>query len=234
MTTIPQHVAIIMDGNGRWAKAHGLARPFGHKKGVEAAEEIINAALDFKIPYLTLFAFSDENWSRPLEEIKTVMLLLRQYLKTKKKKMIENGIRFQTIGDLSKLSAEVQQTIAETKEATRDGKTLTLILALSYGARNEIVRACNRVLQNGWPREKPLTEEDFKKYLDTKDFPDPDLLIRTSGEHRISNYLLWQVAYAEFYFTKKFWPDFTPADLREALEEYANRERRFGKTSDQL
>jgi len=235
---LPKHIAIIMDGNGRWAKAQDLPRMEGHRKGVLAAEEIITAARELKIPYLTLYAFSDENWRRPQEEIDVLMFLLKEFLISRQEKMLKNGIRFQTVGDVAKLPEEVQKTIDQTKEITKNGKDLTLILALSYGARNEIVRAVNSLLQVPVPKSRvpspTITEDFFAQHLDTKDFPDPDLLIRTGGEIRISNFLLWQAAYAELYFTKTMWPDFTPADLKKAIEEFEKRERRFGKTSEQL
>ena len=224
---LPKHIAIIMDGNGRWAKTKGLPRHEGHRKGVEAAEEIITAVREWKIPYLTLYAFSDENWQRPQLEIDALMSLLKVYLLSKQQKMLKNGIRFETIGDTPKLPQDIQETIAETKTITKNGKAMTLILALSYGARDEIVRAVNKV-------SGKVTEEIFSQYLDTKNFPDPDLLIRTGGEFRLSNYLLWQAAYAELYFTPVMWPEFTPAELKKALEEFSRRERRFGKTSEQL
>lgn len=225
---LPRHIAIIMDGNGRWALQKGLPRHEGHRQGVEAAEEIITAVREWKIPYLTLYAFSDENWRRPKTEIDTLMFLLQQYLLSKQEKMLKNGIRFETIGDIAKLPETIQATIAQTKEITRHGKDLTLILALSYGSRNEIVRAIRKLVDQG------PTEEIFSNYLDTKDFPDPDLLIRTGGEFRVSNFLLWQIAYTELYFTPVMWPDFGPAELEKALKEFARRERRFGKTSEQL
>ena len=229
--TLPKHIAIIMDGNGRWAKAKG------HRKGVEAAEEIITAVRELKIPYLTLYAFGTENWNRPAEEIQGLMLLLEHFLKTRQEKMLKNGIRFRTIGDTSKLPQNIGQLIAETSEITKNGKETTLILALSYSSRDEILRAVNRILLKPGTsnlEHRTITEKEFSQYLDTKDFPDPDLFIRTSGEYRISNYLLWQLSYTELYFTKTMWPDFTPQELMKALDEYAKRERRFGKTSEQL
>lgn len=221
-----------MDGNGRWAQGRDLPRLVGHQKGVETVDDIVMAVRELKIPYLTLYAFSDENWNRPQEEVDALMDLLGTYLFTKQEKMIQNGIRFQTIGDLSKLPVGVQQTIAETKEKTAEQKEMTLILALSYGARNEIIRAINQLIAS--KKKETFTEADFEQILDTQGIPDPDLLIRTSGEYRLSNFLLWQTAYTELYFTKTMWPDFTPAELDQALEEYSKRERRFGKISEQL
>ncbi|MDP2599532.1 MAG: isoprenyl transferase [Deltaproteobacteria bacterium] len=236
MPTLPKHIAIIMDGNGRWAKAKGQPRLEGHRRGVEVAEEMITAVNDLKIPFLTLYAFSDENWNRPKEEVDTLMGLLEWFLKTRQEKMLKNGIRFRTIGDTQKLPESVQRVIAETMEVTAHGKALTLILALSYGARNEIMNAVNKILSNQVPgtRYQVLRENELSDLLDTKDFPDPDLLIRTSGEYRLSNFLLWQLAYTELYFTKTMWPEFSEADLAKALEEYSKRERRFGKISEQL
>ncbi|OGQ46082.1 MAG: di-trans,poly-cis-decaprenylcistransferase [Deltaproteobacteria bacterium RIFCSPLOWO2_02_FULL_46_8] len=230
---LPKHIAIIMDGNGRWAKSQGLPRFEGHRKGVETVDDIVTAVRELKIPTLTLYAFSDENWRRPPDEVEMLMLLLEEFLKLKQAKMLKNGIRLQTIGDIERLPASTQKTLAETIELTKNGKELNLILALSYGARNELVRGINRCLKENKERNE-VTEETFSKYLDTKNFPDPDLLIRTSGEHRLSNFLLWQLAYTELYFTKTMWPDFNPSELAKALEEYSKRERRFGKTSEQL
>ncbi|MBI5299068.1 MAG: isoprenyl transferase [Deltaproteobacteria bacterium] len=230
---LPKHIAIIMDGNGRWAKSQGLPRFEGHRKGVETVDDIVSAVRELKIPYLTLYAFSDENWRRPPDEVEMLMLLLEEFLKLKQSKMLKNGIRLQTIGDIERLPASTQKTLAETIELTKNGKELNLILALSYGARNELVRGINRCLKEN-KEQNEVTEETFSKYLDTKNFPDPDLLIRTSGEHRLSNFLLWQLAYTELYFTKTMWPDFNPSELAKALEEYSKRERRFGKTSEQL
>ena len=226
-----------MDGNGRWAKSKGLPRLEGHRKGVETVEEIVETVRDLKIPYLTLYAFSDENWRRPEAEITALMVLLEDYLKSKQEKMIKNGIRFRAIGDLAKLPERVRAVVQETIEKTKEGKEMALILALSYGSRNEIVRAVERMMRDHegpWTMDHGLGEVEIAKYLDTKDFPDPDLLIRTSGEYRLSNFLLWQLAYTELIFTKTMWPDFTPTELHKALEEYSRRERRFGKISEQL
>lgn len=230
---LPRHIAIIMDGNGRWAKSKGLPRFEGHRRGVETVDDIVSAVREWKIPYLTLYAFSDENWRRPADEVETLMLLLEEFLRLKREKMVQNGVRLRTIGDIAKLPASTQKVLDETMAATKEGGSLTLVLALSYGARNELVRGINRFLRER-PEGKEMTEAVFSKYLDTMDFPDPDLLIRTSGEHRLSNFLLWQTAYTELYFTKTMWPDFSPAELQKAMEEYARRERRFGKTSEQL
>lgn len=227
---LPKHIAIIMDGNGRWAKAKDLPRFEGHAKGVEVVDDIVTAVRELRIPFLTLYAFSDENWNRPRKEVDALMGLLVAFLKSKKEKMLANGVRLQTIGDTARLPAAAQKTLAETMEATAAGRQLTLILALSYGARNEMVRAVERLVKE----KKKITEENFAACLDTQNIPDPDLLIRTSGEHRISNFLLWQLAYTELYFTKTMWPDFSPEELKKALAEFSKRERRFGKTSEQL
>ena len=228
----PKHIAIIMDGNGRWAKDRHLPRLSGHQQGVETVDTIVMAVRERNIPFLTLYAFSDENWNRPQEEIDSLMELLSLYLITKQEKMLQNGIRFETIGDLSKLPEPIRQKITETKEVTAKQTRMTLILALSYGARNEMVRAFNKRLEDG--KTEQLTEVEFSKWLDTCGRPDPDLLIRTSGEYRLSNFLLWQLAYTELYFTKTMWPDFTPDELGRALNEFSKRERRFGKISEQL
>lgn len=220
-----------MDGNGRWAKSKGLPRLEGHRRGVETVETIVTEVRELKIPYLTLYAFSDENWLRPLEEIRALMYILERFLKAKLEKMLRNGIRLKAIGDLSKLPLPIQKLLFDTIEKTKDGDSMSLILALSYGSRHEIVEAAKGLLKRG---VLEITEKAFADALDTRDFPDPDLLIRTSGEYRLSNFLLWQLAYTELYFTKTMWPDFTPAELKKALEEYGNRERRFGKTSEQL
>lgn len=228
---LPKHIAIIMDGNGRWAKAKGLPRFEGHRRGVEVVDDIVTAVTKLNISHLTLYAFSDENWNRPQEEIDSLMQLLVDFLEFKKDKMLQNGVRLKTIGDTSKLPSVAQKKLAETMEATAGGNQLTLILALSYGARDEMTRAMQKFLNEG---VKNITEEGFSKYLDTKDYPDPDLLIRTSQEYRLSNFLLWQLAYTELYFTKTMWPDFTPEELMKAIKEFSKRERRFGKTSEQL
>jgi len=228
---LPRHIAIIMDGNGRWAKERGLPRTEGHRKGVETVEAIVEAARDIGIKYLTLYAFSEENWNRPKEEVASLMQILTLYLASKRQKMINEGIKFATIGDISALSREVQEEINKTAEATRSGKDMTLIVALSYGARQEICRAAQKLVRDGII---DVTPETFSLVLDTAAMPDPDLLIRTSGEYRISNFLLWQLAYTELYFTDTLWPDFSRDDILRAIEEYQRRERRFGLISEQI
>ena len=227
---LPQHLAIIMDGNGRWAEKHQLPRIEGHRKGTEVSEEMIDACLARGIPYLTLYAFSEENWKRPEQEVRELMQLLQWYILSKQQKMLKSGIRFRTIGDISQLPTGVQECIAETTELTKYNNKLTLILALSYGSQQEIVRAVEKMIHKGFA----VTAENIARMLDTADFPNPDLLIRTSGEYRMSNFLLWQLAYTELYFTNTHWPDFTGADLDLALAEFTKRERRFGLTSEQL
>ncbi len=226
MNPLPTHVAIIMDGNGRWAQARGLPRMAGHREGVEAADRIVTACREMGIAFLTLYAFSDENWERPQDEVDQLMHLLAEFLASKREKMIRNGVRLRTIGDTERLPADVQESLRATMAATQGGQQVTLILALSYGARAEICRAVERARQAGHAQITPML---LHQYLDTADFPDPDLLIRTSGEFRISNYLLWQLAYTELYFTDVLWPDFTPENFRQAVDEYRGRERRFGR-----
>ncbi len=220
-----------MDGNGRWASNKGLPRIQGHKKGIEAVEEITIACRELNIPYLTLYAFSDENWERPLEEVKALMDLLVEFLQIKRKKLIDNRVRFVSIGDKLRLPDYVQGAISETEKATSAMDGLVLNVALSYGSRSEICRAVNKIISSG---EKEVSPESFSKFMDTTGTPDPDLLIRTSGEKRISNFLLWQIAYTELYFTDVMWPEFTKEELKKAVGDYCKRERRFGKTSEQL
>lgn len=231
MNPLPKHIAMIMDGNGRWAINHDQPRLEGHRKGIGTVEDITIACKNLGISYLTLYAFSDENWDRPVEEVMGLMGLLVEFLKIKKQKFLDNGIRFQTIGDFDRLPKAVRAAIEDTKNATAECDKMTLIVALSYGARTEICRAFQRASEAG---VKDVTPENIAPYLDTAGIPDPDLLIRTSGELRISNFLLWQIAYSEFYFTDTLWPDFTQAELEKAIDSYRHRERRFGKTSGQL
>lgn len=220
-----------MDGNGRWAQEHNLPRSEGHRRGAETIERIVTACHDRNIGYLTLYAFSEENWLRPSEEVLSLMHLLRHFLASKRPKMIEKGIRFMTIGDVTRLAADVRKELKETAEATRGGGRMTLVIALSYGGRQEIIRAVNSIIRKGYGE---ATARIFEGELDTAGIPDPDLLIRTSGEYRISNFLLWQLAYTELYFTETLWPDFDEAELDRAIESFAQRERRFGMTSEQV
>lgn len=230
--SVPQHVAIILDGNGRWAKAKGLPRTAGHTAGAKNVETIARDAYDLGIKYLTLYAFSTENWNRPDEEVEALMKLLGSYLKTCKSVAKKNNMRVRVIGDKTRLSEDMQKQIREleVESAAYDGFNLTF--AINYGSRDEIVRGIRKMSQDitsGDLSADDITEESFSKYLDTADLPDPDLMIRTSGEQRLSNYLLWQLAYAEFYFTPVPWPDFSKKDLQEAVEAYENRDRRYGK-----
>lgn len=231
LRTCPAHIAIIMDGNGRWATQRGFPRLEGHRQGVEVADRIVTHARELGVAYLTLYAFSAENWARPLEEVDGLMVLLRHFLIQKKEKLLANNVRLRAIGDLQKLSPVVLTTLEETMRATEQCTAMTLTLALSYGGRDEIVRAFTRMRSER--RTEEINEARVKDFLDTAFMPDPDLIIRTSGEHRLSNFLLWQSAYAEFIFTDTLWPDFSEIDLEEAIAEFNRRERRFGRTSAQ-
>ncbi len=224
---VPNHVAIIMDGNGRWARKRNLRRIFGHRQGADAVRNAVKACRELDIRYLTLYAFSVENWSRPKEEISALMKLLEGFLRKEKKEMIAEGIRLNAIGRLEDLPTSTQEEVAQTKEATKDGDELLLTMALSYGGRTEILEAVRRMMDAG-VEPKEVNEENFHRYLYTDGIPDPDLLIRTSGEMRISNFLIWQVAYSEIYITPTLWPDFARRDLYEAVIEFQSRERRFG------
>lgn len=227
MTTIPRHIAIIMDGNGRWAKERGQPRAEGHRRGAETIERIVSACRNRGVRYLTLYAFSEENWQRPSDEVLALMQLMRHFLVSKRAELIENRTAFRVIGDIDRLPSEVRQEIAQTVEATKQGDVMTLSVALSYGARQEICRAVNHLVRNGTTE---FTPELIEGALDTSGIPDPDLLIRTSGEYRISNFLLWQIAYTELYITETLWPEFQDADLDVAIASYTKRERRFGRT----
>jgi len=236
-TKLPQHIAIIMDGNGRWAKGLGKLRVFGHKNGVSSVREVLEGAIEIGIPYLTLYAFSSENWSRPKLEVRALMELLISSLTKELKTFQKNGVKLKAIGNLSDLPQNIQKTLSDTIEATKENTKCTLTLALSYGSRKEILDATKKIatqLAAGSLTPEEVTEEVFSANLYTAGTPDPDLLIRTSGEQRISNYLLWQLAYTELWFSSKMWPEFTRNDLFEAIFEYQSRERRFGKTSEQL
>jgi len=231
MINVPQHIAIIMDGNGRWAKERGLKRTDGHRHGAVTIEKIVRLCHDKGVRYLTLYAFSEENWSRPNEEVDSLMELLRHFVASKREELLEKKIRFLTIGDIDRLKPDVCSELNETKEITKKGDKMTLIVALSYGSRQEICRAVNNLIGKG---VKEVTPETLEAELYTKGIPDPDLLIRTSGEYRISNFLLWQLAYTEFYFTETHWPDFDEAALDRAIASFSRRERRFGMTSEQI
>jgi len=234
---LPTHIAIIMDGNGRWAADRNLPRIAGHRAGVDAVRKVVEDCARFKIPYLTLFAFSTENWNRPQDEVGALMVLLDQYLKKEMRTLMKNNVRLNTIGRTADLPANVQQTLREVVEQSAVNDGLTLTLALSYSGRDDILDAVRRAaaaVKLGDLTPDAIEQEIFSSFLDTHGMPDPDLLIRTSGEQRISNFLLWQIAYTEFYITDKLWPDFTNEDLLEAIETFKTRERRFGKTSDQV
>lgn len=224
---IPKHIGIIMDGNGRWAELRGLPRIEGHRRGVERSKEVIEVAADLGLKALTLYAFSIENWRRPSAEISMLMKLLELYLRRELDRLIKKDVVFKTIGDVWRLPAHIQEIIREAGEKTASNKGMILTTALSYSGRNEILRAMKKILYAGIDPEE-LTEELFESYLDTAGVPPPDLVIRTSGEMRISNFLLWQSAYSEFYFTETLWPDFTKDELLMAVQNYQRRDRRFG------
>lgn len=224
---IPEHVAIIMDGNGRWAEMRGLPRIEGHKRGAERAREVISAAMEVGVGTLTLYAFSLENWQRPDDEVSTLMKLLEFYLSKEFSELIRRGIVFRTIGEVWRLPPSVQALLKNAEEKSSRNKGMTLVLALSYSGRNEIIRAVRKIISQG-VKEEDVTEEYFASLLDTAGIPAPDLIVRSSGEKRISNFLLWQAAYAEFYFTETLWPDFTKEEFFLALHNYQMRERRFG------
>jgi len=234
---LPHHLAIIMDGNGRWAKQRMLRRIVGHQRGVETARLMVEECSSLGIRYLTLYAFSAENWLRPKTEVKALMTLLKKYIRSETPRMMKNNIRFNVIGDRSELPPDVEQEVTDALTQTAANSGMVLTLALSYGSRQEIVRAAKQMagdLTAGRIAADRVDERLFNSYLYTSDIPDPDLLIRTSGEMRISNFLLWQLAYAELYFCDVNWPDFGKKDLYRALHDYQSRERRFGQTSDQL
>ncbi len=233
---IPRHLAIIMDGNGRWAEQRSLPRIAGHQQGVKVVQEIVRECSKLGIPYLTLYAFSFENWKRPQEEVRSLMELLTLYLRSELQTMLKENIRLNVIGDAARLPAGVRSILEQTRSATEGNQRMTLNLALSYGSRDEVLRAVRRIcleIRDQRLSVEELDDEVFSRHLDTAGLPDPDLLIRTSGETRISNFLLWQLAYAELYFTETLWPDFGREDLHRALEEFSRRERRFGLTGAQ-
>lgn len=234
---LPRHIAVIMDGNGRWAKAHGKPRVFGHRNGVKAVRETTEAAAELGVEYLTLYAFSTENWSRPQFEVNALMTLLVETLRKEINTLNKNNIRLQAIGDLSKLPSRTHRALLEGIENTKNNTRMTLILALNYSAKWEIVEASRELAQevvNGSISPEDIDEQAFANALSTRNIPDPELLIRSSGETRLSNFLLWQLAYAELYFTPIYWPEFRKQHLYEAIIDYQSRERRFGKTSEQV
>ena len=224
---IPRHVAIIMDGNGRWAAARGLPRVAGHREGAKSVRRAIEAAIAQGVHYLTLFAFSSENWARPAEEVADLTFLMKHYLRSELAELHEQGVRLLVIGERERFGPNLAEELAKAEEKTADNDRLILIMALSYGGRADIVNAARRAIATGMAPEE-LTEQNFLHLLSTDGIPDPDRLFRTSGEKRISNFLLWQLAYAELLFSPVLWPDFGAADFAAALEEYATRERRFG------
>ncbi len=237
LNNVPQHIAIIMDGNGRWAKQQGEMRLYGHNFGVESVRKVLKAAQELKVQYLTLYAFSTENWNRPKEEVDGLMELLVNTIAGEVEELHKSGVRLKTIGNTKGLPNSCQLELQEAIKKTKDNTTITLVLALNYSSRWEILNAVNEIVadvKNNNLTDKEVSEEIFESYLTTKEIPDPELLIRTSGEYRLSNFLLWQSAYTEFFFTPVLWPDFTEKQLFEAVYDYQNRERRFGMVSEQL
>ena len=234
---LPKHVAIIMDGNGRWAKSRGKERTFGHKHAIQAVRNAVNACNEIHIPYLTLYTFSSENWNRPDEEVSTLMGLISETLLLEAEDIFSKGLRMHIIGDIEKLPTLVQEQLMQLVEITKNNDKGNLVLALSYGSQKEILSAVKQIstkVKNGELTEEDITEELFEDHLYTKDFPPVDLLIRTSGEVRISNFLLWQIAYSELQFLDILWPDFGQEDFFKCIYDYQAKERRFGKTSEQL
>lgn len=231
MSKIPKHIAIVMDGNRRWAKREGFPLELGHKSGAKQVDSVVSACVDMGVKILTLYTLSTENWKRGKAEIKAIMHLLRSYLKNYKDKLIEREVRFETIGNLDKFPKDIQELINDLKKDTKDNQILELVLALDYGARDEICRGAKvfaKKCQEGEFQVEDLSEEIFSQLLDTARYPDPDLLIRTGGEMRMSNFLLWQISYSEVYMTETFWPDFDEQALKAAITTYQRRQRRFG------
>ncbi len=228
---VPEHIAIILDGNGRWAKSKGMPRTYGHTIGAKNVETISRVAYNMGVKYLTMYAFSTENWSRPDDEVSALMKLLSEYIKTCMRTAKKDNLRVRFIGDRSRLDSSLQEAIIKLEEYSSQFTGLTLTIAINYGSRDEMIRATRQIaeeVEKGTIASSAITEDVFSSYLDTADIPDPDLMIRTSGEQRLSNYLLWQLAYAEFYFTPVPWPEFNEAELKKAIEEYNKRNRRFG------
>lgn len=234
---VPQHIAIIMDGNGRWAKQQGEDRIFGHHEGVNSVREIVEAAAEVGVKYLTLYAFSTENWNRPKEEVDALMELLVATISLETPQLNKNGVKLEAIGNLDSLPKSCYEELQQSIEITKNNTRLTLVLALSYSSKWEITNAVKQIatqVKDGKLDVNAINENSIASFLCTTKYPDPELMIRTSGEHRISNFLLWQLAYAEFYFTETLWPDFRKAEFFEAIKSYQSRERRFGKTSEQI
>ena len=236
-TKLPDHIAVIMDGNGRWAKSKGKNRVFGHRNGTEAVQKIVEAAAKMGVKHLTLYAFSTENWNRPKQEVSTLMDLLIRALRRELAKMIKNNIQLKSIGNISQLPPEVEKELCDTIDKTKSNDGMVLTLALNYGARQELTHAMQQIaskVKNNIISPENVDETIINEHLYTQNLPPVDLLIRTSGEQRISNFLLWQIAYAELYFSEVLWPDFNEKHFEEAINSYQKRERRFGKTSEQL
>ena len=237
LTRLPEHIAIIMDGNGRWAKNQGKFRVFGHENGVLSVKDIVEGCADIGIKYLTIYTFSTENWNRPQEEVNALMEIFISTINQETPRLTKNNIRLNAIGDISSLPQKCQDDLKNAMEVTANNTRCTLTLALSYSAKWEITNAARKLAQQVIDQKidvNSITENDFAAQLTTRDMPDPELMIRTSGEHRVSNFLLWQMAYTELYFTETLWPDFRREDLFEAIVDYQKRERRFGKISEQL
>src|SRR6056300_432684 len=237
MVRIPKHIAVIMDGNGRWAKKKGKFRVFGHQHGVQAVREVAEGCAELGVEYLTLYAFSTENWNRPKIEVNALMTLLVKTIKKETETLMKNDIRLTTIGQIDSLPSDCREELRQAIETTRNNKRMTLILALSYSAKWDIVNSVRHIAKQykaGEIKLEDINEQLISGSLSTKAIPDPDLMIRTSGEHRLSNYLLWELAYSEFYFTDVLWPDFRKENLHEAIKVYQQRERRFGKTGEQV
>lgn len=235
--SLPRHIAVIMDGNGRWAQGKGAARVFGHKNAIKAVREVTEGCAELGVEYLTLYAFSTENWNRPKIEVKALMELLVSTLSSEIKTLMDNDIRLDTIGDTSSLPEKNQRELADAMNKTKDNKRMTLVLALSYSGRWDLTQAMKQMaveIENGQLKSDEINQNSIEKYLNTSGIPDPELLIRTSGEQRISNFLLWQMAYTEFFITDTLWPDFRREHLHQAIVSYQERERRFGKTSEQI
>jgi undecaprenyl diphosphate synthase len=230
---VPQHVAVIMDGNGRWAKSQGRERIYGHFNGVEAVRATLKAAANSGVKYLTLYAFSTENWNRPKEEVEALMNLLVHTIVSEMEELNKNGVRMHAIGDIDNLPGNCREELLRGMELTKNNKSVNLILALSYSSRWEIINAIREIVRSG-VKEELIDDDLLSAHLNTRNFPDPELLIRTSGENRISNFLLWQIAYAELYFTNTLWPDFREEDFYQAILNFQGRERRFGQTSEQI
>jgi len=224
---VPKHIAVIMDGNGRWARKRMMPRIYGHREGVKRVKEIVRACGEMGVEYLTLFTFSRENWKRPEKEVKELMQLLSKLLREEEKELMENNVRFKMIGRLEELPLDVVSGVKHLEDVTSHNTGLTLVLAINYGGRAEIIDAVKKI-----KKKDEVTEENFKKFLYFPELPEPDLLIRTGGELRISNFLLWEIAYTELYFTKTLWPDFTKKELIKAIKDYSKRERRFGSVNE--